>query len=280
MEYVNPDKLQQAVDNYRGKIYLRPKRYNLDNLTINQTGVELIGAGAATGRRSWAKWSTYLKGNIEIDSLKTGKIRGVKLKDLVMEGDIKVNEDASDGNLDNVIFRKSNIALTLEDGCTGWHLNLVSFFNMQQMGALLKGRNHRTTFDTIKASATSRPNGHAVITIGQNHHCSGITFNACDLEHRGMKYQIDADRVRALSITGGYMEALQAEKAFIKLGRAEGGKIDGAYFNGANKMPHIFDIDYAPNVVIEGNHFRSFTNKIAHDPLNFVGDLSKTNFTA
>jgi len=264
IDYTPISELQNAIDTTRGVIYLPPGDHVLPPLHINRSGIELKGAGSDTGRSAWGVWPTRLISDIEVDSEKTGDIRGVKLTDLVFEGHLQINENASAGRLTNVVVRNGSVVQ--EYGSTDWLYDNVELFNIDGIGVDLKASNHRTVFLNCKSSTTNNIPGKAVVRIGKEGHCSNVNFNTCAFQHKNLDYQINAHSVRALNISGGYMEAVKKEKAFVKLGKVLGGSVSGMYFQGNDKMPIVFDIEDSESISITGNHFRNLTQAIIVNP--------------
>ena len=264
-----------------GVLLFPPGDYKITStLTVTHQGLWLLGAGADNERLAWGTWPTRLfwAGTtglpmFEIDSGLTEVIRSITFERMVIDGadttggyPILGNPKCNRGLLRDVIFRNFKAGI-IHDNNVGWLYDRVVLFNFQGVAVTLKASCHHTTFRNLSAVSTGITSGlDAVVRIGEAAgHCSAVAFDACDLEHGGATYQIDARNVRGLNISGGYMEALDAASGFIKLGdtadgtSVDGGSISGGYYNGASLLECAIDIEKASGIVIGGNHGREFT---------------------
>lgn len=279
--------IQNAINASSGGIVFFPAGdYKISStLTINTSGVHLVGEGKDNGRVAWSEWPTHLVWNgiddgsymFSLDSGLTEILRGITFNGLVMTGSSKydkcilANVNTSNCRVRNCIIRQWNTGITLSLGCTGWLFEDVEVFSMYDYGFNLLGNNHHTTFNSIVASTTdSSLSGTAVVSIGTTSHCSNVNFFGCDLEHKGLQYQIMANNVRALLISGCYMELsdLSDSVGYISLGStvystaAEGVTIQGGYFTGNNYIDTAIRIFNAGNVNITGNYFRAILSSV------------------
>lgn len=276
--------IQSAIDSLSvgGKVMIHGNNIVSDaEIGINCSGIVIEGDGADNERTAWGNFQTRIKWDgaitsnmFAVDSDGTGLIRGVGFKNMIIDGQdvsgivgVRIHINASDGFMKNIIFRNVEDGILMLEGATGWFYNKVTVYDFEGSGWDLRDNNHRTTFLHCRVDNVNTTAADSGITIGQNTvgtHSSGVSIIGCDFEAKNTLYQIDAVNARGLSITGGYMEGVNAsETAGIRLGRDAGTAVTGCsivgmYFNAATYWDYVIVPDNVDGITIQGCDFRSY----------------------